>query len=512
MLTPVAMADGPSSTSAGAITQHSNWATPTQPARPGSVGIPDTPTITAGPVFANDPGEEAVPGFFEPTERASDAISPEIQLAEDTVTPANTVAKEGALPLASVDAAGRDKASSRASPGGTSQPVHQSLIPDADPIYHLGEDTLWPGGPEITIDNVPYSLAASAAALKSGSKTIELAKSRSAMPALELGGQPYTAHDASQYVVGSKTMVPGGLAVTIEHDVYSIPSSVTVLISNGYTTPLVARPGDPPLLTIAGQKVSPYTLAPPGTVLTKGSSTVTIEAHRTDMNGDPIASQARNENPAFQGGDLTFVIGSSTTVLRPSAHETVAPVITIDSILYTANSASAFIIGAQTLAPGSPALTIDSTVYSLPLPSPSAASGSLTRVSNTSIPPMAGEVVLTIASALYTCRQNTPCTIASQILLPNGSITVGADTIVYGPAGIDVVRGTTTVVQGSPSVSRGDVITSHIDGLTPIPENTAAAARPETGGENAEAKGTLKAIDLAKLYIVPGLVVVALLI
>ena len=125
---------------------------------------------------------------------------------------------------------------------------------------------------------------------------------------------------------------------------------------------------------------------------------------------------------------------------------------------------------------------------------------------------MAGEVVLTIASALYTCRQNTPCTIASQILLPNGSITVGADTIVYGPAGIDVVRGTTTVVQGSPSVSRGDVITSHIDGLTPIPENTAAAARPETGGEDAEAKGTLKAIDLAKLYIVPGLVVGALLI
>lgn len=79
---------------------------------------------------------------------------------------------------------------------------------------------------------------------------------------------------------------------------------------------------------------------------------------------------------------------------------------------------------------------------------------------------------------------------------------MGADTIVYGPAGIDMVRAMTTVIQGSPSVSQGDVITSHIDGLTPIPENTvAAAARPETGGE---AKGTINDIDTAKLYISPG--------
>ncbi|KAI4228095.1 MAG: hypothetical protein L6R36_001875 [Xanthoria steineri] len=206
-----------------------------------------------------------------------------------------------------------------------------------------------------------------------------------------------------------------------------------------------------------------------------GSSTIVVSSLMQQQQQPSGQSQPAN------GGSLALaIIGSST---KPTVKRQPPTIITLNSTPYTANSASAFIIGTQTLAPGSPALIIDSTVYFLPLPSLwPAASGSSTPVSNSSHPPMAGEIVLTIASALYTCRQDAPCTIASQILVPNGTITVGTDTIVYGPAGIDVVRATTTVIQGSTSVSRGDVITSHIDGLTPTPENTvAAAARPETG-------------------------------
>ncbi|KAL8852904.1 MAG: hypothetical protein Q9221_002280 [Calogaya cf. arnoldii] len=534
------MADGPSSTSAGSTTQHISWATPTESARPGSVGIPDSPRITVGPVAAIDPSIQANPSFKDPTESASDATSPGIQIAEDPVAPGNNAGKDGTSSKAShgspseqvqqspADTDGEGETLPKASPGSPLESVHQSLNPDTDPVYHLGKDTLLPGGLAITINNVPYSLYPSADAAISGSKTMKIAESPSAMPVLDIKGQSYTANDASHYVVGSKTIIPGGPPVMIDEVVYSIRSSADVLISNDYTTPLAAKPGDSPILTIAGQIVTPdarsgvtldhqelvaggsttiissipYALAPSETAFMAGSGTMASEAHRAGIY--PVASEPRNGEPSYENGDLAFVIGSRTTILRPSAGQTVASVITINSTAYTANTASAFMVGTQTLAPGGSALTIGSTVYALPSPSPSLVSGSTTSLSN----PAAGEIVLTVASAAYTCRQDVPCTIASEILIPNGTITVGADTIVYGQRGIDVIRATMTVVEGSSTLSRGDVITSHIDGLTPIGEETAAAAGPGAG--STEGKGRMIGVDTEKLCIVMGLVLALL--
>lgn len=592
MLTPVAMADGPSSTSAGSTTQHISWATPTQAARPGSVGIPDTPTATVGPGIVNDP-LQAAPGFNKPIGSLSDATSPDLPVARDPIAPVdaagqdksssgssdtssenspgqeqqppadNTVQDEKAPPrnlpeqsqqpqvdfsaqlgsstgvsfgnsLEQVQSYPVDTASQggMASLGDPPEPLHPPLIVDSDPVYHLGEDTLLPGGPTITINNVPYALASSADALISGSKTLELAELPSIITVPDVDGQLYTADDASHHVVGSKTIVPGAPAVMIDDVAYATPSSANVLVSNGNTTPLVAKPGSLPALTIAGEIITadarprvtidhqeliaggstmtissiPYALAPSGTALVAGSSTITIKANRVDIIGKPSAPQASNGRPAFEDGELAFVVGSSTTILRPSADGAVGPVVTIDSTPYTANTASAFLIGTQTLAPGSSALTIGSIVYSIPTLFPSPSPGSSTSPSSS----VAGEVVLTVASAAYTCRQNAPCTIASQILLPNGTITVGTDMIVYGQRGIDIIRATTTVVQGSSTLSRGDVITTHIDGLIPMGEEreTAAAAIGLGAGES-EGKTRIIRVDIAMLYIV--LVLVGLL-
>ncbi|KAL9039035.1 MAG: hypothetical protein Q9180_002771 [Flavoplaca navasiana] len=537
MLTPVAMADGPSSTSAGSTTQHINWATPTQAARPGSIGIADAPTATVKPGIVNDPSQ-AAPGFNKPSGSVNEPPSPDLPVTRD--------------PIAPVDAAGKDKSSSgtpsgnspgqerqtpadvtrqheKAPLGNLPKPLHQPLIVGSDPIYHQGEDTLLPGGPTVTINNVPYALAPSADELVSGLKTLGLAESPPALIVPEINGQLYTADDTSHYVVGSKTIIPGAPAVVVDDVLYSLPSSANVLISNGNTAPLGAKPGNPPALTIAGQIITadarprvtidhqellaggstitisstPYALAPSGTALIAGSSTIAIKGDSLDISGKPSASQTSNASPASDGGELTFIIGSSTTILAASAD---GLVVTIDSTPYTANTASAFLIGIQTLAPGSSALTIGSTVYSIPTLSPSSDSGSSTLPSDS----VAGEIVLTVASAAYTCRQNSPCSIASQILLPNGTITVGADTIVYGERGIDVIRATTTVVQGSSTFSRGDVITTHIDGLIPIGEEMeTAAAATGLGAGDSEGKGRVNRVDIEMLYIV--LVLIGLL-
>ncbi|KAL8992751.1 MAG: hypothetical protein Q9169_006866 [Polycauliona sp. 2 TL-2023] len=476
-----------------------NWATPAIPAQPGGVGIPDAPTATTGPEMANEFKSQ--------------------RLSSSTKETANTAARDEAVPTESSDS--------------PPESVHQSLVLNTDPVYRLGEDTLLPGGPAVTINNVPYALAPSADALVSGTNTINLEDPTSASPFLAINGQTYTADDASNLIIGSKTIIPGGTPVTVDDVVYSIPLPANILISNGQTTPLVAKSGGPPTLTIAGQIISPearpritidgqelvaggstttigsipYALAPLGTALIAGSNTIAIVTQPADVNGEPIPSQALDDKTAFHNGDVTLVIESSTTILSPSADGSMGPVITINSTPYTPNVASAYVIGNQTLAPGSPAITISSTVYSLPDPSPSPASRFSTSLSDPSV----GEIVLTVASAAYTCRQDAPCTIASQVLAPNGTITVGADTIVYGERGIDVVRATTTVVGGSSTLSRGEVITSHIDGLVPIGEETeAAAAGPGTG--DTEGRGNRVGVNRGNLLsIVLGLILTLLL-
>ena len=579
------MADGPSSTSAGSTTQHITWATPTQAARPGSTGIPDAPRATVEPGSASDPSQ-AAPDFDTPSGSVNDATSPDLPVARDPIAPVDASSQDasssgtpsgnspgreqqtpadfgrqdeksplGNLPeqlqRPSVDFSAQvgsstaasfrespkqvqpypvDTASQgrKAAPDGPPKPLHQPLIVDSDPVYRVGEETLLPGGPTITIKNVPYALASSADALVSGSETLALAELPSAPTISETSGHLYTADDTSRYLLGSKTILPGASAFVVDV-LYSIPSSANVIISNGNTASLVAKPGNPPVLTIAGQIITadarprvtvdhqeliaggstitisstPYALAPSGTALIAGSSTIAIKGDSLNISGELFASQITSASPTSEGGELTFIIGSTTTILAASAD---GLVVTIDPTPYTANTASAFLIGTQNLVPGSSALTIGSTVYFIPTLYPSSDSRSSTLPSDS----VAGEIVLTVASEAYTCHQNSPCSIASQILLPNGTITVGADTIVYGERGIDVVRATTTVVQGSSTLSRGDVITTHIDGLIPIGEEVeTAAAATGLGAGDSEGKGRINRVDIAMLYIV--LVLIGLL-
>ena len=120
--------------------------------------------------------------------------------------------------------------------GSSTVPVNQAPTPAA-PIIHIGDkaltqapggigyviggSTLLPGAPAITIGGTPYSLAPSQSALIAGTSTVPLAvlasdptQKTAATPAQVAGGQTFTPLNPSQAVVGSKTLLVGGPAIT----------------------------------------------------------------------------------------------------------------------------------------------------------------------------------------------------------------------------------------------------------------------------------------------------------
>ena len=271
----------------------------------------------------------------------------------------------------------------------SSPPIDYEL--DYQPVYDVKEEKLTPDGPAVTVDGVKYSLDASATALLSDSQTIPTIL----IPSLIIGQQTLSADSALVYSIGEQDLSPGGPAIAISGTSYSLTESATALLVGSSTVPLgPPRPIPLPIsinrerytadtrprLKVKGSEIVAgsayvtindvaYALDPSATALYIGSSTIAVSSLMQQQQ-----QPSGQSKPADGEGLAAAFIAPSTT---PSAKHQPLTIITLNSTPYTANSASAVIIGTQTLAPGSPApLTIDSTVYSLPLPSPPAASGS----------------------------------------------------------------------------------------------------------------------------------------
>ena len=369
----------------------------------------------------------------------------------------------------------------------SSPPIDYEL--DYQPVYNVKEEKLTPGGPAVTVDGVKYSLDASATALLSDSQTIPLGSPTKLIPSLIIDQQTLSADSAFVYRIGGQNLNPGGPAIAISGTSYSLAASATALLVGSSTVPLgSARPAPPPIpingeiytadtrprlkfkgseIVAGGAPVTindvPYALDLSATALYIGSRTIAVSSLMQQQQQASGQSQ-----PADEAGLAPAIIGSSTT---PTAKQKPPTIININSTPYTANAASAFIIGTQTLAPGRPAITINSTRYSLPPPLPASSSSSSTP------PAPQIQAAITVDATFYTCRQNTPCTIASQVLHPKGTITVGAETLIYRNGGIDVISAT-AVVEAPSSMP---VITSHISGLTPLGPETVMTAAARTG-------------------------------
>lgn len=341
MLTPVVVGDNPPTTSADPTTRNIQWATPTQTAQPGSINTPDAPSVTSkatnGEPSAVDPRPKSTQAI-DPTLLSGHSVDTAVDPAQtggpilggDHHGPSSTSAGDSHAPKqqpqAPPEAHPKDpQASTRL--GAPQSTVEIETVQDlgtghsqsnvavnTDPIYPVGEHTLVPGGPAVTINNVPYSLAESASALVSGTKTIALAQATAKLPALEVDSQTYTANEASQYVVSGQTLHPGGSPVVVDHATYSLAPSAATLLSNDQTVTQAPDPQNPPMVTIGGKPISadtrprltidgqgliaggptvtindvPFALAPSGTALIAGTSTIPIQIQEDSKMGTPL--------------------------------------------------------------------------------------------------------------------------------------------------------------------------------------------------------------------------------
>lgn len=287
-----------------------------------------------------------------------------------------------------------------------------SIYPDTSSHYNIPQvGRLSPGGSPITTNNVIYSLAPSANALVSNGQMISLTTAavpnlnkQAAAVALTFGGATYTADSSSNIVVAGQTVVPGAPAITISSTPISIAHGADVAVVGGTTQLLSpAQPTAHPKLTFAGETYtanSDSAIVIQGQTLAPGSSAITISG--TPISLAPGASLAvvagqtqslspptTTSRPVLTLGDSTYtanaasafviagqtlspghivtvsntpislapsasfaVIAGSTQSLPLTPAPTEPPTFTFAGSTYTANPASAFVIGGQILTEG----------------------------------------------------------------------------------------------------------------------------------------------------------------
>ena len=221
-----------------------------------------------------------------------------------------------------------------------SQPITASIASQ----YAVGGQTVTAGAAAITISGTSISLAPSADAVIVGSNTIAIpTTSGPTLPEFTFGGHAITANSVSQYIIGGQTLTPGGSPITVSRTAINLAPGASQVVVGGTTQIILQTYAPLPLLMIGSQTFtanseSQYVFG--GESLITGGRAITISS-------TPIS---------LAHGASDVVIGGSTEILHPS--NGILPSFTIDSNTFTANSASAYIIGGQTLVPREPSITI----------------------------------------------------------------------------------------------------------------------------------------------------------
>ena len=315
----------------------------------------------------------------------------------------------------------------------------QSINAGSASGYVIGSQTLVPGS-AITVSNTPISLASNAAAVVIGSSTIPLAVPGSgivtALPVITFGSQAITANSASNYVLGSQTLVPGS-AITVSNTVVSLATNAAAVAIGSSVIPLaVPNPASSaalPVLTFGSQAI------------TANAASDYVFGSQTLIPGSAITVSSTVISLAT-GASAVFVGSSKIPLAVPAPTVSAAlPVITFSGSTLTANAASEFIFGTQTLKPGGPAITVSNTVISL------APGASAVIIGTSSIPlavpaPATALPVLAYSGAAITANAASDFVFGSQTLTPGGpAITVSGATLSLASDAEFVVEGTQTV-------------------------------------------------------------------
>ncbi|KAL8849339.1 MAG: hypothetical protein Q9221_005690 [Calogaya cf. arnoldii] len=257
-------------------------------------------------------------------------------------------------------------------------------------------------------------------------------------PIITIGSSAITADSSSQFTVGTQTLAVGGPPITHSGVVLSLPSSGEEIIigpSTQIIQPVMPTPGF--ILggtSIVAHSASEFVIGKQ--TLQPGAAPVTIDGQTLSLSptGSAVVVNGQVQN-----------LATSSPIAQP--------VITIGNAQITANSASQFIVGGQTLEAGKSPITVSGQIVSIASSGNAVVFGPSTQafvnppmVLSTSLP------ILTIGGSTIAADASSNYVIAGQTIRPGGSaITVHASIISIAPSATAlVVGGSTQALTPSP--------------------------------------------------------------
>ena len=342
----------------------------------------------------------------------------------------------------------------------------QPIILNSLSQYIVAGKTLIPGAPPISIKGTPVSLAPSASAVIVAGSTIALPVGVNG-PVISVGDQPVTANSASQYIFGSKTLIPGGPAITVSGMTISLAPSGTQAVIDDSTTRLIpVSPSLPSLVlgshTFTANAASAYVI---------GGQTLVLGQPGINVPGSAIGILTLPPEPSqqsFTAGDQVFTphpiafsiagttlsaggpgvtISGTSVSLGPSGSLVIG---TSTTILPSGTSPPVFTVGGQVFSPSPIAFSIAGTTVS--------AGGRGVTISGTpvSLGPSGSLVIGTSVTDLYP----TAFTVGDQVFAPNPTAFLVAGTIISAGGPGVTISGTPLSLGPSGGLIIGTSVTS----------------------------------------------------
>ena len=349
--------------------------TPASNAQPTlDAGTPDPKSVDADP-NAGGPAPPSAKAEQHPTPTSQNVDPTENDPSTNLQTTKNSASGEVAgQPLLNSDPTNQDPGPGL-SPNTGEDPPNASPVPAARPgptpnqgftvgsevvtansasQYVVSGQTITPGAPAVTISGTPISLDPSGSNVVIGTSTLPLqGPGPSALPSFTIGNEVITADSASHYAIAGQTITPGAPAITISSTPISLdPLGTNIVIGTSTIALHEPKPSVLPSFTVGDEVItadsaSHYVVD--GKTLAPGAPAITVS-------GTPISLAVSS----------AYVAVDSSTIPLQDGNALITPTVVVNGQVITANSASQFVVGGQTLTPGAPAVTIDGTPVSVP--------------------------------------------------------------------------------------------------------------------------------------------------
>ncbi|KAI4193920.1 MAG: hypothetical protein LQ350_008067 [Teloschistes chrysophthalmus] len=314
-----------------------------------------------------------------------------------------------------------------------------SFLQGSGPGLVIGTQTVTPGADGITISRTRISLSPSGTAIVVDGSVIPVpGRPPNITPASDgftANGSSFPRDPNSVIIIGTRTLIPGGGAVTISGTPISLPAAGNAVVVGGSTvsiySPGITAPPTAGLLTLDGLTFS----RGDGSDIILGSQTLRPGVPALTITGTPIS--------LLPSGTAVDVGGSTIPIptLRDAAASSPSDTLTIAGFTLTRGPQSNLILNGQTVTPGAPALQISGSPISL------LASGTAIAVGSSTfpIPAAASPAPDTVTIGGFTFSRDSK----SNLLLNGQTITPGAPAITVSGKPISLFPSATALAIGS---------------------------------------------------------------